>query len=276
MIQVKEFPNKTFASKEDLYAALIKHEKDLTAQKKMTLKKADAVAFDFVPVDSKGEVVKADTVDFTTVTKIKAKLIINSTNLFDSHSDVHIKGLWTKTLKETKDLYLLKQHSMTFEDIITDEVKAKVENTTFKDIGVDLEGNTQALVFNVIIDKYRNPYMFEQYAKGYVKNHSVGMRYVKIALAINTEAEFDKKYKDVWDKYYPEIANKADVDDKGFFWAVTEAKLIEGSAVVKGSNWATPTQSIEESKADTITLETKDSEPSDDTRTSEFINLNLY
>lgn len=276
MIQVKEFPNKTFASKEDLYAALIKHEKDLTAQKKMTLKKADAVAFDFVPVDSKGEVVKADTVDFTTVTKIKAKLIINSTNLFDSHSDVHIKGLWTKTLKETKDLYLLKEHRMAFEDIITDEVKAKVENTTFKDIGVDLEGNTQALVFNVIIDKYRNPYMFEQYAKGYVKNHSVGMRYVKIALAINTEAEFDKKYKDVWDKYYPEIANKADVDDKGFFWAVTEAKLIEGSAVVKGSNWATPTQSIEESKADTITLETKDSEPSDDTRTSEFINLNLY
>lgn len=276
MIQVKEFPNKTFASKEDLYAALIKHEKDLTAQKKMTLKKADAVAFDFVPVDSKGEVVKADTVDFTTVTKIKAKLIINSTNLFDSHSDVHIKGLWTKTLKETKDLYLLKQHRMTFEDIITDEVKAKAENTTFKDIGVDLEGNTQVLVFNVIIDKYRNPYMFEQYAKGYVKNHSVGMRYVKIALAINTEAEFDKKYKDVWDKYYPEIANKADVDDKGFFWAVTEAKLIEGSAVVKGSNWATPTQSIEESKADTITLETKDSEPSDDTRTSEFINLNLY
>lgn len=276
MIQVKEFPNKTFASKEDLYAALIKHEKDLTAQKKMTLKKADAVAFDFVPVDSKGEVVKADTVDFTTVTRIKAKLIINSTNLFDSHSDVHIKGLWTKTLKETKDLYLLKQHRMTFEDIITDEVKAKVENTTFKDIGVDLEGNTQALVFDVIIDKYRNPYMFEQYAKGYVKNHSVGMRYVKIALAINTEAEFDKKYKDVWDKYYPEIANKADVDDKGFFWAVTEAKLIEGSAVVKGSNWATPTQSIEESKADTITLETKDSEPSDDTRTSEFINLNLY
>src|SRR5699024_7782761 len=122
---------------------------------------------------------------------------------------VHIKGLWSKTLKETKDLYLLKLHSMTFEDIITDEVKAKAENTTFKDIGVDLEGETQALVFNVIIDKYRNPYMFEQYAKGYVKNHSVGMRYVKLALAINTEAEFDKKYKDVWDKYYPMIANKA-------------------------------------------------------------------
>jgi hypothetical protein len=36
---------------------------------------------------------------------------------------------------------------------------------------------TEALVFNVEIDKDRNDFMFNQYAKGYVKEHSVGMRY---------------------------------------------------------------------------------------------------
>jgi hypothetical protein len=37
--------------------------------------------------------------------------------------------------------------------------------------------DTEALVFNVEIDKDRNDFMFNQYAKGYVKEHSVGMRY---------------------------------------------------------------------------------------------------
>ena len=276
MISVNEFPNKTFATKEDLYDALKLHEKDLIAQKKMRLKECDAVSTSFSFVDSKGEAVKADTIDSTEVDKIRAKLIINTTNLFDSHNDVHINGIWTKTLKEVRDLYLLKQHSMTFESIISDEIKAKAENTTFRDLGYKLDGNTQALAFYSVIEKDRNPYMFEQYAKGRVKNHSVGMRYVKLSLAINTELESDKKYKDVWDKYYPSIANKEDVDAKGYFWAVTEAKLIEGSAVVKGSNWATPTQSIEEIKteAGSTTSKHDENEPSSDTH--ELININLY
>lgn len=277
MIQVREFPNKSFANKEDLFDALKESEKDLIAQKKMRLKEADGVISTVSFVNNKNEVVKEIT-DVNNATRIKAKLIINTSNLFDSHSDVHIDGLWNKTLKEVRDLYLLKMHRMTFEDIISDEVKATTENTTFRDLGYKLDGNTQALVFNVFIDKERNPYMFEQYVKGYVKNHSVGMRYVKIALAINTEAEFDKKYKDVWDKYYDQIANKDEVDAKGFFWAVTEAKLIEGSAVVKGSNWATPTESIEEVKleAGSTTSKINEGEPLSDTHDNQFININLY
>jgi hypothetical protein len=44
-----------------------------------------------------------------------------------------------------------------------------------------------------------------------------------------------------WNKYLPEVANQDTAIEKGYFWAVLEAKLIEGSAVVIGSNPVTPT-----------------------------------
>ena len=107
--------------------------------------------------------------------------------------------------------------------------------------------------------------MFKQYSNGWVKNHSVGMRYVKIDLAINSESEWDKDEKELWDKYYPIVVNKEIADERGYFWVVSEAKVIEGSAVVMGSNSATPTLSVEnKSEADNITSEQE--EPSIDTQ----------
>jgi hypothetical protein len=44
--------------------------------------------------------------------------------------------------------------------------------------------------------------------------------------------------KAVWDKYIDEIVNKVQIEEQSY-WAVSEAKAIEGSAVVKGSNFAT-------------------------------------
>ncbi|KGT09539.1 hypothetical protein NV63_06850 [Elizabethkingia anophelis] len=69
-----------------------------------------------------------------------------------------------------------------------------------------------------------------------------------------------KKKKENWDKYYPSIVNKDDVDERGYFWAVLEQKIIEVSAVPRGSNPATPTISVEP-VSDTSTK----SDPSTDT-----------
>ena len=94
--------------------------------------------------------------------------------------------------------------------------------------------------------------MLNQYKQGNVKNHSVGMQYVKLIMAVNDEdygAEFE-----AWEKYYPLIANKAEADAHGYFWAVKEAKVIEGSAVPIGSNRATPTLDIKEA-ADSTSAE---------------------
>lgn len=262
MIKVKEFPNRTFASKEELFKALKENKSELIATKKMQTKECDAV-FNVVPlINEKGETVKAETIDTANVNKIKAELVINTTNLMDSHSDVHLKGIWNKSAKEQKNLMLLQEHKMTFDHIISDNVTATVKEYKWEDLGFEFKGTTEALVFNATIDKNRNPFMFEQYSKGYVKEHSVGMRYVKLELALNSENKYDAEEKEIWDKYISEVANKEEAENQGYFWAVTEAKIIEGSAVVKGSNFATPTISVEAVK----NTSNDNNEPSIDTQ----------
>ncbi len=258
MIVCKEFPNQVFESKESLFKALRENKSTLIAQKKMMTKQADAVVYSAQAINQKGGTMKMDQIDVSSINKLALKLVINTTNLMDSHSDVHVKGIWKKSVKEKKDLYLLQEHAMRFDHIITDDVKASVELMDWKDLGQKYEGQTEALIFNAVIDK-RNEYMFQQYAKGYVKNHSVGMRYVKIEMAINSESKYDVDEKEVWDKYIDQVANRETAEEKGFFWVVSEAKIIEGSAVPIGSNTITPT----------LQVEVKNTEPSADTQQTE-------
>ena len=249
MITIKEFPEKQFNDKEEMFKALRENKNALIAQKKMITKQADTVLYIPVIEDSKGEVVKADTVDISTINKLQMDLAINTTKIMDSHSDVHFNGLWNKSLKEQKSLYLLQEHKMQFSNIITDDVKASAKEMTWKELGADYPGNTQVLLFKVNVSKERNGFMFEQYAKGYVKNHSVGMRYVKLDLAMDSDSKYDKEEKEVWDKYIDEIVNKEQAEAQGYFWAVREAKIIEGSAVPVGSNTITPTINTETKEA---------------------------
>jgi len=81
--------------------------------------------------------------------------------------------------------------------------------------------------------------MFDQYKDGNVKNHSVGMRYVDLQLAIN-DPDYKEEFAN-WNKYIDDIVNREEAEAQGFFWPVKEAKVIEGSAVPLGSNWVTPT-----------------------------------
>lgn len=252
-----------FETKEERIDWHIANKSLLIAQKKSTIKHADAISFMVPLISEKGDsIIKSEAIP-DTATRIKVRAIINTTKLFDSHGDVHIDQLWNKSLKETKDNYLVNQHNFSFEGIISDEVKAFVKQMTWKELGFGgYEGTTQALVYDTVIDKSDSPDMFERYRKGKVKNHSVGMRYVKVEMAADDDRY--EKEKAVWDKYYPQIANKADVDAVGVFWAVTEAKNIEGSAVVKGSNFVTPTFSVQETKNQPGN--STDDEPPNDTR----------
>lgn len=238
---------------------IFKHLKDnkaaLIAEKKFKVKEADAIVFLPTATTQKGEVVKAESeTNLLDLDSIKVKVVINTTNILDSHGDVHIKGIWNKSLKEQKNLYLLQEHKMTFDKIITDEVTASVKNMSWSDLGFDkLEGETQALIFDANIQAKRNSFMFEQYAKGYVKEHSIGMQYINMFLCINSTEKYYIEEKANWDKYIIEVSNKQQAIDNGYFWAVTEAKIVEGSAVVKGSNYATPTLSVKNIEADIIT-----------------------
>lgn len=267
-----------FAEKQELFDWLVANKTTLINQKKFEIKHGDAITYcgKSLDRDEADEAEKGERSLLIDADKIKVKSIINTTNLMDSHSDVHINGLWKKSLSENNNIYLLKEHRMTFESIISDDVKAYTKNMTWQELGAPYEGTTQALVFESKIEKGRNPYMYDQYVKGYVKNHSVGMRYYKLYLAINDKA-YTAEY-EAWNKYFSNAVNKEQIEEQGYFWAVTEAGIIEGSAVVKGSNWVTPTAEVVGTKEETE-LEVKEEIKEEIIIPKEittFINVNLY
>jgi len=232
-----KIPN--FATKEELFTYLKENKDDLVYQKKSAVKYADAVGLG-ATIIADPFVEKSDTFNEK---EVKIRAIINTTNVRDSHGDVHVKGIWNKTVKENKRMKHIQEHKMEFDKIIADkgDLEVSVKEFSWKDLGVDAEGKTEALVFDSTIKQERNGFMFRQYKEGNVDNHSVGMQYVKMELAMNSKADVDKEEKAVWDKHFPDVLNKEETESKGFFWAVSEAKAIEGSAVPIGSNTITPT-----------------------------------
>lgn len=242
------FGNKEFATKKDLFAFMVENKTQIIAQKKAVKKEVDCAVL-VAPVivhDKPIGTNKAEdqVIDPINVEQIKVVCIINTTNFLDSHQDVHIPGIWNKSINNNKMIMHLQEHSMDFESIIADgkDLKAYTKYFKWSELGYDYEGETEALVFESVIRRKRNEFMLNQYANGWVKSHSVGMYYVKMGFALNDE-EYPNEY-DAWKKYYPEIVNPEMADERGYFWYILEAKCVEGSAVPIGSNTATPTISV--------------------------------
>lgn len=136
-------------------------------------------------------------------------------------------------------------------DLAIHKKKSQIQKTDFSNVVFDAASKAfnnsipkiEVLVYEATITKSRNPFMFEQYKNGFVLNHSVGMRYIKIHFCYNNDAPEYASEKENFEKYKDVILNKDDIGE--YFWAVTEAKNIEGSAVVKGSNFLTPVLSYE-------------------------------
>ena len=235
-----------FATKDELFKYLVDNKSLLIKQKKSTIKRCDAFTYVVPNVEShdfatKDIAVTSNNPDFN---GLLIKIVGNTTNLMDCHDDVHIPGLWKKTLTENTSFLHLQEHEMEFDKVICDEMKCYTKTMSWASLGQSYKGSTQALIGESTAEIDRNAYMCEQYKKGYVKNHSVGMQYVNVVMCVNSGQDYYKEYKANWDKYYPQVANQDRANETGFFWAVLEAKLIEISAVVKGSNYVTPTQSV--------------------------------
>jgi hypothetical protein len=233
-----------------LYDFVVKNEALIFHAKKSEIKKADALVLSRYFVDEKGTLTSKAITDAPVIaesaTRLKLDVVINTTNYFDSHWDVHIPGIWNKSLADNRKngFYLLERHGSSFRDVIGEGMKGTAQKLSWKDLGFDFTGITEALVFSGVIDKSRNEFMFDQYAKGYVKQHSVGMRYVKMVTCIN-----DDDYpvqKENWDKYIKMVVNADEAEAEGIFWAVLEAKVNEGSAVLFGSNDLTPCMNAED------------------------------
>jgi len=237
-----------FEDKDKLFDWLANNSEELIYEAKSTVKEADAMLIPATEImDMKTETSKSvsGVIEPNEPGVIKARLVINTTNLMDSHKDVHIPGLWNKSLKENKRIKHKQEHGHRFKDVIADkeDLKAFTKEYEWKELGYDVEGKTEALVFDSTIREKRNPEMYNEYKNGNVDNHSVGMQYVKMLMAMNSDKEEHAQYKINWDKYYPEVINKDEADRSGYFWPILEAKAREGSAVPDGSNHITPTLS---------------------------------
>lgn len=235
-----EILGKSFDTEKEYLDFIVENESLVIDKKKSSIKYADS--FGFAPTlikESFGTTQKAEDVD---ATEILVKIAINTTNVIDSHSDMHVKGLWKKSLKERGNKILhLQEHKRSFDAVISrgEDLKAYTEDVSWKSLGFDLEGKTEALMFDSLVKEETNAFMFKQYMKGNVTEHSVGMQYMKMVTCINDE-DYPVQ-KENWDKYEPMVANKDSLDGRKVFWAVLEAKAIEGSSVLMGSNSFTPT-----------------------------------
>lgn len=231
-----------FDTLKEKIAFMIENQDKLIAQKCAAIKYADGISI-FT------RVIKSDPFKSTPTTsnpdELKVRVVINTTGIMDSHEDVHAKGIWNKSLKENKRIMHLQEHkSNDFSKIISsgDDLKVFVKTYSWKELGYDAEGDTQALVFDSTIKRERNEFMFNQYKNGWVDNHSVGMRYTKLRFAVNDEDYPEEKT--TWDDHIDEVVNREEAEKRGYFWYVPEAKVIEGSSVPNGSNPVTPTVSM--------------------------------
>lgn len=193
------------------------------------------------------------------------RTIIGNTYLWmDSHDDVHAKGVFTKSIKERQDkIFHLHDHEFKITSKVGEPSSIYEKQITWKELGINKDGVTEALFMDTEIIKGYNNQIFNEYKTNKINQHSVGMQYVKIDLAVNDE-DYDDEYK-TWKDNIDSLGNKEQAETKGFFWLVREAKLIEISAVLLGSNELTPTlQEVKEinTEAEKITSETIEAEKS--------------
>src|SRR5690554_6703690 len=99
---------------------------------------------------------------------------------------------------------------------------------------------TEALIAVSEVKRSLNEKIFDQYLQDEIDQHSVLMRYINISLAVNDKDNYPKEF-EVWQEVLPKLGNRKTAEDKGYFFAVSEAALHEISAVLAGSNELTPT-----------------------------------
>ncbi len=249
--------NKNFDTEKELFDELIKNKNTIINFKKsQILKSADkGLSITAKPLLKSNNATKNLNLDDDYYF-----IAVNSTNILDSHNDLHVKGIWNKTIKEQQGkVYLVADHKLELDKVLAkkEDVELKLIDVPFSAIGKSYEGETQVLVYKIKKDKLKNETIKEWLDSGDSIEASVRMQYVKIKFCLNSDDDDHKEYKKNYLTYSPLIANKNDFENEiKYFWAVTEAKnVMESSLVLFGSN----------SSTGVIQQENKTIEPSEDT-----------
>ena len=200
------------------------------------------------------------------------KVIANTYYWLDSHGDVHVKGCFTKSIKENVGkIFHFDNHEHSFNSKVGNVKTVKEVNVNWTDLGVQKDGKTICVIGETELVEDYNCQVYDAYKNNEINQHSVGMQYVNLQIAVNNPAEIEA-YK-LWNEVYPMLGNPETADKMGYFWVVKEAKLKEYSCVLwQGSNSLTPTVK----DIDAVDNNTSNNEPSKDTQEEQkqfFINL---
>lgn len=244
MIFCKEL-NKSFASPLDMFKALKAHKHSIINTKKAAVKHTDEIYMsvqDLLSVTTKAADIATKEISYGDT----IYPVINTCWWLDSHKDVHIPGIWNKSVKEQAgQIFYIMDHQLSVDKVIAypENVEAIVKTVAWANLGQPFTGTTEALIFSVKLTDDANEAAFKAIKARRPLQNSVRMMYVSLDLAINSTATEYKEEKRIWDKYAASVVNQDALKD-GYFWPVYEAKIFkEGSAVLFGSNEATPIQS---------------------------------
>ena len=281
MIYCKEL-NKNFDNKKDLFKALAENESVIIDAKKSEIYKSYEKGLQVVSEQKLIE--KALNSEENKAIKFDSNyyyFVVNSANYLDSHKDVHLKGNWSKTVKEKQNKnYLIWHHDFSkAENIIAfpEDIEMFTANISWKLLGKNYEGETYCLIYKVAKDKIQNKTIKEWLELGKKLQLSVRMQYVKVLIAFKSDEKEYEEYNKNYNEIYPLIVNKSDFKEEDLLWVygVKEANnVMESSILPYGSNDATAEISNNESKEEQLEndtqIEIKD-EQSDDTQTTEML-----
>ena len=250
--------DKEFSTKEELFAEL-KANKDLIidAKKSEIYKSCDkgqsvvAKNLDLLKFSEENKAIKIDENYYY--------FAVNSTKILDSHDDLHIDGIWKKSVQEIQGKnYLVEDHELEISKIIArkEHIEIFTAKIPFSLIGKPYEGNTEILVYKVPKNQIKNDKVKEWLDSGDAIECSVRMQYVTILLALDSNSPEDASEKKNYDDFINLIANKGDFEYIPYFFIIKEAKNVKESSLVPfGSN----------SSTGVIQNKIEKEEPSDDT-----------
>lgn len=268
MIVCKEL-NQSFVDKKELFRALKANKAEILAQKRAdiikTCDKDISVKGRFLDAEKLSETIK----EFDTDDNYYY-LAVNSTRILDSHNDLHLDGIWNKTVREQQGKnYLVLDHEVKVLNTVVrkEHIEMFTATVPFSVIGKSYGGDTEILVYKFPKEKLKNDFVKEWLDSGDAIEASVRMQYVKISLAMDSDSKDDIEEKKEYDKYIDLIANKGDYDKIDYFFPIYEAKNItESSLVPFGSNSSTGLMQYEKKPSNDTSKQEAEQSLQDDKR----------
>jgi hypothetical protein len=270
------FPEKSFATREELFACLKENEQFIIDCKKVeinSIEKCEATCFGLLKheLPTSSEALKS--IGFNAKNGYIYP-IISTTNWFDSHKDVHFDPCFNKTIKDQQgQVYYCADHNLSLQGIVAKKnaITMVKKNIPWSLVGKDYTGTTTALIFEIAEKDVRADALDFIKATPDLQN-SIRMQYVNIKMGVDSNDKAYIENKAYYDLRINDIANKDEVEKDGYFFGVEELKIHkEGSLVViGGSNSATSIYIPKEAVTDT----SKQIEPLENTQT--IANKNNY